>query len=288
MTVEINIAKNSPILWPQVYSVVDRRCYIRKVIGDYTEEQMKAFVEYPDKPNYVPVWNGHEFESVQIIGGSANHSQSRHNGERVTVTNYSFQIEHREPHEQIMAFPFPRNPLLKEKDIIGATIFELVEEEGYFDIRHTEEGTHHDYELTLRGAAEGVFQPAIRQHLVDSMKPDISPARVKEAQEKYVLTSTFYGEVLVKAVETARSLYLGERHQSPHPREGYLDKDLTDATNAIKVNWSKGKKKKEDLKKIESSVTYVFNTLEMPDVETRVEMEARLEAERKAKEEDEG
>ena len=182
-----------------------------------------------------------------------------------------------------MVLYFPLDPRIIESDIDGAVrAYPNADNTGWL-FAHTDEGTHHDYELTLLAAIDGVFQPFFRQLQVDSISNASATAREK-AELSFVTLSTFYGQVVAEARKLARAPFLGEREQKAHPREGWLDLDITNAVSTIEKKWKAAGY--EELADIASAITYVKNSLAMPTVETRWDRAARIEKEKKAAEGD--
>ena len=179
------------------------------------------------------------------------------------------------PAELVMHLYYPIDPRIKVIDIEGATRAYPNDENNGWLFAHTDEGTHHDYELRLLSAIDGVCQPFFRQLQVDSFSA-ASTARTT-AQRRFGLLSEFYGRVVVLARKAAREIYLGEREQQAHPREGWLDRDITAAIEAARAEWTGTRD--NDLTELSSAIGYLTRSLAMPSVETRWDREARLKAE---------
>ena len=222
-------------------------------------------------------WNGHQFEAIP--------------GRYQPYTGYGLitlasprglpkQVTH--PRELAVHVYLPIDTRVRLVDVAGATRAYLNETKTGWLFAHTDEGTHHDYELTLRAACDGIFQPMFRQLQVDEYTAKAEPVAVR-AKRRFVVLSAFYGAVLVECQRLARVPHLGEREQSAHPREGWLDRDLTAALAAVRAKWAT--EQATDLAEIASALRYVSGTLVMPAVETRWAKAARIEAARKAAEE---
>ncbi len=211
-------------------------------------------------------WNGHNFEVVSATSRSGS----------------SFVLDHRGgAHEIAMVIYYPLDPRITEADVAGAVrAYPNADGSGWL-FAHTDEGTHHDYELVLLAACDGVFQPLFRQYQVDMLKP----ATRTPAEERFKLLSEFYGQAVIKLRDLARSRFLGEREQQAHPKEGWLDRDITSAVAAAKAKWKESRP--TDFATISSAVRYLEQALAMPAVETRWDRDARIAAEQKAKDEDE-
>ena len=217
-------------------------------------------------------WNGHQFETAWC--------RIRHLREQVLIELLG-SLATSQPHETAMELYFPIDPRVKEIDVVGAVEAYPNEDNTAWLFRHTQEGTHHDYELTLISAVDGVTQPLMRQYHVDMLTGGSESAR-SQAQRRFVLMSGFYGEVVNEARKIARAVYLGEREQKAHPREGWLDRDITAAVAKVKASWTKTKA--NDLAHVATGVTYIENSLTMPTVETRIQQAERLAKEAKAAE----
>lgn len=218
-------------------------------------------------------WTGTEFETISIY--------------KISRTTQGFKFDpgvsdslSTAPHEISMRIYYPIDPRMEEIDVHGATIAYPNEDNTGWLFAHTDEGTHHDYELTLLAAIEGVIQPYLRGWMADMFASSTDDDSM--TQEKFSLLSKFYGEVNGEARKIARSVYLGEREQKAHPKEGWLDRDITAAVAAVKAHWTEDHT--ADLKKIADRIRFVEYSLIMPSPETRWAREARLEAERKAAE----
>ena len=219
----------------------------------------------------IAVWNGHQFESMKTFYTSYLAESGSHLGEVVLNPRRGGTVEF------VMTMYHPIDPRITPTDVDGAVrAYKNADSTGWL-FAHTEEGTHHDYELTLRAAADGLFQPLFRQLQVDAFTPSLRA----RSEERFKLMSEFYGEVLVAARDIARGAFLGEREQSAHPREGWLDRDLTAALAATKKKWQADRA--DDLVKIATSVSYAETVLAMPTVETRWDRAARLAEEAKKK-----
>lgn len=209
-------------------------------------------------------FNGRRFEAVKV---DANDSGPY----------FYFRWLGETPFEALMVFYYPVDPRIIEADVQGATRAYPNADNTAWLFAHTEEGTHHDYELRLLAACDGVFQPFFRQLTVDSFS-SVDTAR-SLAQRRFTLLSEFYGAVVVKARAAARQIFLGEREQSPHPTEGWLDRDITAAVAAVKADWAAANPSRSpDLSVLSSAIGYVENSLKMPKVETRWDRAARLAA----------
>lgn len=209
----------------------------------------------------VAIWNGHEFEVAETWGGMqfVNLAWFRFNG----------------AYEIWSVLYYPIDSRMLPSDIAGAVrAYPNSDNTGWL-FAHTQEGTHHDYELTLLAACDGVFQPLFRQFQVDMLRASTRPS----AEERFKLLAEFYGAVILKLRATARGTFLGEREQKAHPKEGWLDRDLTEAVIATKTEWASDRP--TDAATLSQALTYVTSALAMPSVETRWDKEARLEAEKK-------
>ena len=230
------------------------------------------------------VWNGHEFEVLPM----ALEKVSRPSGFKTYVNYYDTRSggyrghsairRAQHPTEFVMRIFYPIDPRIRVVDVQGAKKAYPNETNNGWLFAHTDEGTHHDYELGLLAAVDGVFQPLFRQYEVDEKQSTGEPAR-ERAKDRFILLAAFYGDTVAQARTKARSVYLGYRQQQPHPAVGYLDADITAAIEAVRVKWAETKS--ADLAKIQSAITYLNSVLTIPTPETRWEQAARLERERK-------
>ena len=219
-------------------------------------------------------WTGTEFEAIPVrIHGTTNARIEPYDTVRRTWAN----------REIVMTLYYPIDPRIDEIDVAGALKAYPNETNTGWLFAHTDEGTHHDYELSLLAATDGVVQPLFRAYMVDSFSADAEAAA--RGRNRYAKLAQFYGDVLVEAKRRARSIYLGEREQKAHPREGWLDRDITASVAVVKAKWTETKP--SDLAVIASGVRYIETALTMPAAETRWAQEARLQAEKDSESEDE-
>ena len=220
----------------------------------------------PNKAKFA-IWNGHEFE---VVYGRLQYSSGSY--------SISFEWAHDPagPIEYVTHLYYPIDPRVVESDVVGARVAYPNETNTGWLFRHTDEGTHHDYELTLLAAIDGIIQPYFRQLIVDALSSVETTST--RATKRFDLLSQFYGSVVVEARKAARKVFLGEREQKAHPREGWLDRDITNAVAAVKTDWT-GKRDK-DLREIAQAIRYVETSLAMPSVDTRWDRDARLAKEK--------
>lgn len=233
-----------------------------------------TLVTHPHASSYyhgdLVLWNGHEFEVAKFRLG-------------IGSTGMRIYPSLAQGTEQSMFMYYPIDPRIIKSDVLRATHAYPNETNDGWLFSHTDEGSHHDYELQLLAATDGVFQPFFRQLQVDSFS-DTETARTR-AQARFKLLAEFYGAVIVEARRLARMAFLGEREQQTHPREGWLDRNITSAVETIKGKWTTSRA--TDLAELSSALSYVTRSLAMPAVETRWERAARLEAEAEAAKETE-
>lgn len=178
-----------------------------------------------------------------------------------------------DPTERHMVLYYPVDPRMIPLDVSGATRSYPNEDNTGWLFAHTDEGTHHDYELTLLAAVDGVMQPLFRQYQVDVWIGSSNEVK-RKGQELHILLSQFYGAVVTEARKRARSAYLGLRHQEPHPRTGYLDADITASITTVKEKWAT--MRAGDLVKLGPALGYIERTLNMPTPETRWDQAKRI------------
>ena len=225
-------------------------------------------------------WNGHEFEVLR--------------GQVVERYRYPPPNYHPKPYWELsldsalyphfdyrLVMYWPISPETVLKDWVGAIKAVKTANGKAWEPRHTDEGTHHDYELTLRGAITGVFNPLLVQYDLDGRKLRARGASSDGVDEQLNLIADLYGQVLQEGQKIARGPFLGEREQSAHPREGWIDRDITAAIAAVKAKWTTTRA--SDLAKIPTAFSYTTGVLTMPAVETRMARVARLAAAEKAR-----
>lgn len=277
-----------------------------EVTARYARPDVRPLFGIPDYshrdsfPTYYPMFcavhNGHRFEVVNLVatlmGGYSFAFVTK--GFRnltylisVPTSNSLGGVSHtyRDHFEQSMELYFPLDPRITVSDIEGATEAYLNDDGDGWLFRHTDEGTHHDYELTLLAAVGGIFKPLFNQYQVDAILAANDEAKTR-ANDLYVLLSKFYGQVFKEAKKRARAYHLGERHQTPHPEVGYLDADITASLETVEADWRTNHS--EWLAKLSTPITYLKRQLNMPTPETRWAKKARIEAEKKAAESEGG
>ncbi len=216
----------------------------------------------------VAAWNGHEFEVLD--------ARIEDNLSVIHVQVLGFPVI-----EYQMLMYYPIDPRIIETDIVGAIkAYANADNTGWL-FAHTDAGTHHDYELKLLATLDGVMQPLFRQAQVDLNKTGNSEPTIARLKNLYDLLSQFYGQCIVEARKRARAVWLGYREQYPHPANGYLDEDITQAIHTVEASWKPNRQK--DLDALGGSLRYLRTSLTMPAVETRWDKIARLNAEAKAK-----
>ena len=216
-------------------------------------------------------WNGHKFEVSKVRG-------------YIRKTGMSFVVVSDAPdeqtHEYQMLLYYPVDSRMIVSDVDRAVRPEPNETNTAWVFHHTDEGTHHDYELILRGALSGAFSPLLVQYQSDLIGLAARGASTEGVGKKYMKLAGFYGQALPQVRTIARATFLGEREQSPHPREGWIDRDLTAAIAAVEAAWTGTRD--ADLTILAASLTYIKQSLNMPAVETRWARVDRLAAEAEA------
>lgn len=224
------------------------------------------------KVGNIACWNGHEFEVLEKY-------VYPHHGE------VRLQYARGEQMERVMYMYHPVDRRIIADDVAGATLAYPNDDNTAWLFRHADEGTHHDYELNLLAALDGVMQPLFRQYQVDIISATSDSAKTR-AEGLFTLMSIFYGECITAARNMARDVWLGFRQQNPHPQKGYLDTDITNAILVVETAWKDDRP--DDLIKLNTALTYLRRSLNMPSVETRWDKIARLAAEAKAMQDAEG
>ena len=172
------------------------------------------------------------------------------------------------------------DPRVTQEDVEGAAGIYLNDDDDGWLFFHTKAGAHHDHELALAAAIEAVFQPVFRQYQVDQLTGKTTEAK-NRAQERFVLLSAFYGEVLAQARTIARNAHLGERHKDPHPETGHVSAELAQAFAVVKTKWEADRV--ADMTKLGPAMIYVQGVIRPHSPETRWERAARIAAEAKKK-----
>lgn len=236
--------------------------------GAFTISAAHAKIAVIPGTNSTAQWTGTRFEVVPcVVSGGWFHPQ--YSPRHVPVELYTWAY-------------WPIDPRMTTSDVDGAIRAYANETNDGWLFAHTDEGTHHDYELILLGVVDGLFQPLVRQYQVDAFS-DVGSVATR-GKHRFIALSSFYGEVVAKVREIARMVYLGQREQQAHPREGWIDRDITNALATVKAAWIADSEKATAWAHIKTGVAYLENSLIMPSVETRWARVARLAAEAKAKE----
>ena len=236
---------------------------------DLVATDLRPLILMAGKEDRAVFWNGRQFETAKVDYSEA-----------PEIGVWYFRAASTDVHERQMLHYYPIDPRMTRSDVDGAIrAYPNADNTGWI-FKHTDEGTHHDYELRLISAVDGVIQPYFRQLLVDQFSTQETVRQA--AADRFVTLSRFYGEVVVAARAIARSAYLGEREQKAHPREGWLDHDITAAVAQVRAKWSEDAST-DDNNRVAPALVYITQSLTMPSVETRWDRAARLEAEAKKK-----
>ena len=234
---------------------------------------------------YALVHTGNHFEAMKCTYYGPGYSPQRDTHRSV---GYQFLDDYsgrgswtHAPHEIAMAVYYPVDKRLKRKYAHGAKIIEVNAENDGWLTKFTDEGTHHDYELTLVTVADGVFQPLFRQYQYD-MYTATAESAISRAKNLFVKLSIFYGSVVTELRKIARGVALGEREMQAHPAEGWIDRDLTAAIAKVKADWLASRS--ADAAELASAFRYLEGSLTMPSVETPWDRDSRVAAEKAAAE----
>ena len=157
--------------------------------GSYTH------VKTPNRESFtgdIALWNGHEIELVRLDHGVIK-------PDRIYLVFGYESDEHRHTREQHMLLYYPLDPVLVAKDVDGAKRPEPNADNTAWLFYHTNEGTHHDYELILRGALSGAFNPLFVQYESDKIALEARGASTEGVTQKHVMLASFYGLALAEA-----------------------------------------------------------------------------------------
>lgn len=255
--------------------------YIRVTFAEsvtYKEAGTKMMIPFKERTDLtdldfkIAAWTGTEFEVLPVryqTYFSYGYANQNKYSIRLLSTNYFSGSDVTYGHnERNITMYYPIDSRMIESDIHKAKYAYPNDDNTGWLFSHTTSSTHHDYELRLRSAVDGVFQPVLRQYQVDAFTAS-SDERIAKAKSQFVDLSEFYGEVLLEAIKEARKVYLGEREQKPHPKVGYLDYDITTAIDTVEKKWKADTKKSAKLTLINTAVVYAKNALNIPDPKTR-------------------
>lgn len=212
------------------------------------------------------VWNGHEFELIE----------GRY--ERYDNGTVGLALNHQAPSEYACIGYFPLDPRMTEDDIKGATVaFPNSDNDGWL-FAHCDADYHLDQEIRIHADIVSLFQPEIDVRLLTiiTARETVRTA----ALDKYNNLVRFRNGVLAVAELEAKSVHLGWYHQNPH--ESHLHSRILAAIEAEKTVWDNTPELKYS--SVSGVVDPILSDLKNPhSYETRWDMAARLEAERKAK-----
>ena len=237
--------------------------YVFHLNSRYTADDVaRLYTLQENGTSYIAVYDGHSFDTIPVT-----HSAGRLHLGYLSQTN-SRVVNDDAHYETMMTWYYPVDPRMERIDVDGAVeAYQNASSTGWL-FKHTSAGSHHDYELQLRGAVSGVFTPYLTQFLVDSITAASEDAKATAAVN-YTEMAMFYGQVVNEAVKESRTRYLGEMLQKPHPDTGYLDNDMTTAVEIVKAKWQADRP--AQWADISRYVGYIENNLRMPDPKPRWE-----------------
>ena len=242
-------------------------------------EEGEAFnVENYTLSDAVPVVNGnaYKFPAVFISGDNwaVREIDSMVYPNALNPTNFYASVDN----YTCDGWAFPIDPRMTKADIEGANRIEANSTNDGWLFFHTEPGTHHDHEIQVVSAISGLIEPLICKYQLDVLDAD-SDTKKKKARDGIAALKVFYNLLLTNAQKVSRSAYLGQRVKEPHPAKGHLHNDLVSTYNAAKMELSKNR-----TKALKDDLDLMDNILAMQTPETRWDMAARIEAEKKAEE----
>ena len=213
----------------------------------------------PEDSPKVAGWNGHEFET---LGGE--------------VGRWQFYLE--DNWEQGLIIYYPIDPRMTEEDIKGATLaYPNATNDGWL-FAHCDADFHLDQEVRIKADIISLFQPGldVRMSTVITARDTLQTA----ALEKWQKVVDFRSAVINRAETNARNVHLGWYHQNPH--ESHLHSLILSAIEGTKEHWDNTPALKYST--VSGVVDPIIHALKNPHpYETRWDMAARLEAEKKAK-----
>ena len=208
-------------------------------------------------------WNGHEFEVLEALfiarGSTA-----------VAIFRDTYEYE--------MLIHFPIDPRMIPSDIAGATrAYPNADNDGWL-FAHCDADYHLDQEVRIKADIISLFQPGldVRMSTVITARDTLQTA----ALEKWQKVLHFRTAVINRAETNARNVHLGWYHQNPH--ESHLHSLILSAIEGTKEHWDNTPALKYST--VSGVVDPIIHALKNPHpYETRWDMAARLEAEKKAK-----
>ena len=238
------------------------------------------------------LWNGHRFETVE---GRFDDEVSPHN----LLVRY--ERDPIQPPEYLAHLYYPIDPRMVEKDIVGATVAYPNETNDGWLFRHCDNDAMVDYEKELAAAVIGEFAEAIdgAQIKVNEATNDavkilaLTGAQIKVneatndavkilARTRHAALVDFRNAAVESIVAWARTKHIGWQEQNPH--EAHVHTPALQAIETVARAWQMNRS--ADYSRVSASVADIIKGLAKPPhtYETRWDMEARIEAERKAAE----
>ena len=230
---------------------------------------------------YVAAWNGHEFEAIKVQFDSF-FAQGKLS---------FFRLNRDGPLEHYTQVYWPLDPRMTRQDIAGAIrAYPNTDNTGWL-FQHCDQDYMRDQEYRLRSAVHTAFEFEIdkarwevdnRIHTVFIINNDANRSAVGLARRVHKGLQDFRHEVAVEIVRDHRKRHIGWYHQNP--QHAHLHDPLAKAIRAVKARWEADWAHETRIhvgpviSKVLEQVTILFN------YETRWDMAARLEAEKKAAE----
>ena len=231
--------------------------------------------------SFVAAWNGHEFETIEVV---------THGYDARQKENY-FYFKRQASGEEYMEVYYPLDPRMTRQDIAGAIrAYPNTDNTGWL-FQHCDQDYMRDQEYRLRSAVHTAFEFEIdkarwevdnRIHTVFIINNDANRSAVGLARRVHKGLQDFRHEVAVEIVRDHRKRHIGWYHQNP--QHAHLHDPLAKAIRAVKARWEADWAHETRIhvgpiiSKVLEQVTILFN------YETRWDMAARLEAEKKAAE----
>ena len=221
--------------------------------------------------SYLAIWNGHEFEvysprwiGIDGGGGWQGWDLSDH------------------PHEFKALLYHPIDPRIRVEDVRGATQAYLNGAGTHWLFSHCDDDYHKDKELEIVAVVHSLFNPIIESRLNDVLG-FLGNTLLNKAMSKYNLAKSFRDKVVAQVRVNIRELHIGWFHQNPNHSHVHIL--INQALHTVLKEY----KLAGDGARVEDDYQAVLLSLANTHThETRWDQVARIEAESKAKEGEDG
>lgn len=191
--------------------------------------------------------------------------------------------------DDIVKVAYPIDPAMTREDIEGATEIEPNSDNTGWLFFHGDKGKHHDHLLTVQSATIALFQPYLDQIDVKWKQAIAIPATAGPLVTRYANLCEYRDDVIAAALEAEKKQLHGHFVRNEHPEVGHVHAAIKAGLSATKLKWGASQSlltKYTTISREHEAVTLQLATPHEP--ETRWARVARIEAEKKAKEAEQG